>query len=119
MSDFNARWQAVLDEAYRKMTREPDWLKVPPIDQDVEADIRAAFKASYGGRPLHVNKYAHHFPVSNEVLMDEGVIPDTRPPVKIGWRTRFRWWCSAKREQFGRWLGSKIAGVDLSDRDDW
>ena len=56
---------------------------------------------------------------SDELLMDAGVIPDTRSPVHIPWQARLRWRWSAWRERVGRKVGGWIAGVDLGERDDW
>lgn len=89
------------------------------ITDEQAAELREKFLAAQSMPPLHVYRHAMYLPVSEDLLMDEGVIPDTRPPLKVGWRTRFRWWLSSSRERFGRWLGGKIAGVDLTDRDDW
>ena len=69
--------------------------------------------------PITVIKHAAYLPFSDEQLMDAGVIPDTRPPVHIPWRSRLRWRISERRERVGRKVGGWIAGVDLSERDDW
>lgn len=68
---------------------------------------------------IRVIKHAAYLPVSDELLMDAGVIPDTRPPVHIPWRSRLRWRISERRERVGRKVGGWIAGVDLTERDDW
>lgn len=57
--------------------------------------------------------------ISKEQAMDYGLIPDTRPPVHISWRSRMSWRISDWRERVGRKVGGWIAGVDLSERDDW
>lgn len=90
------------------------------LSEEEAERLKERFLAAQG-QPAEfmVVKQSAVLPVSDELLMDEGVIPDTRPPLKVGWRTRFRWWLSPSRERFGRWLGGKIAGVDLTDRDDW
>lgn len=68
---------------------------------------------------VRVVKHAAYVPVSDELLMDAGVIPDTRPPVRIPWHRRLRWRWQEWRERFGRKVGGWIAGVDLSERDEW
>ncbi len=39
-----------------------------------------------------VKKMGVWLPISNELLMDYGVIADTRPPVVITRRMQWRWW---------------------------
>jgi hypothetical protein len=56
--------------------------------------------------------------VSNELLMEWGLIHDTRPPVKISWRERMCWRWMEWRKRVGRKIGGWIAGVDLSERDE-
>lgn len=70
------------------------------------------------GAPIIVEKVGAHIPVSDDLLMDTGVIPDTRPPVHIPWWRRAHWRIQAWRERVGRKVGGWIAGVDLSDPDD-
>lgn len=89
----------------------------------INADFAAKFDLPAGGHaetdttPLTVTKYGAHLLVSDEVLMDAGVIPDTRPPVRIAWHRRLRWRWQAWRERAGRKVGGWIAGVDLSEQD--
>lgn len=60
-----------------------------------------------------VKRYAALIPVSEELLMEYGVIPDTRPPVVIPWRHRVRWAFSEFRHRVGLRVGSWIAGRNL------
>jgi hypothetical protein len=68
---------------------------------------------------LTVTKFGHVMPVSEEILMNEGLIPDTRPPVPLSRRLRFRWWWRARVDGARLRVGSWVAGVDLSERDDY
>lgn len=67
-----------------------------------------------------VTKFEAAMPVSDDMLMDEGLIPDTRPPAPpSGRRVRFRRW---RADVVYRWrmrVGSWVAGVDLDEEDDW
>jgi hypothetical protein len=63
--------------------------------------------------PIQARKYAGLLPVSVEQLMDEGLIPDTRPPVHIPRRTRARRWIRSTAAGARLRAGSWIAGVDL------
>lgn len=103
------------------MTQPPDYLR--RIWDDAAAKLDATLlpdgmTAEYDRTPLTVRKIAHLMDVPEGLLMDEGVIPDTRPPVHISWRSRMSWRFSAWRERVRRRVGGWIAGVDLSDRDD-
>jgi hypothetical protein len=60
-----------------------------------------------------VKYYAAQIPVSNEWLMDEGLIPDTRPPVVYTRRQRLRWAAQARVRALRLIVGSWIAGEDL------
>lgn len=75
--------------------------------------------AQWDDSPIEVTKLGHSVLMSDELLMDAGVIPDTRPPVHIPWHRRARWRWQEWRERAGRKVGGWIAGVDLSERDDW
>ena len=58
--------------------------------------------------------------VSSELLMDMGVIEDTRPPVErkpLPWRTRFRWWRTDLREKAGQRAYRLISGSDFPDQE--
>jgi hypothetical protein len=65
---------------------------------------------------LIVDKYATYIPVSNEQLMDCGIIPDTRPkPSKwqtFKWRVRELPWRARVR------LASWIVGYDIENIDE-
>lgn len=67
---------------------------------------------------LTVRKVEGYLPIPEEILMDEGVIPDTRPKVKIRWRTRLRWRVNHGRERFGLWAYWKITGDHIRTDDD-
>lgn len=69
---------------------------------------------------FEVKMIASHIPVSDELLMDEGIIEDTRrvPPYSVPTRmSRVRLYTSRFVVRFRRRLGSWIAGVDLYDED--
>jgi len=53
----------------------------------------------------------------DELLMDYGVIPDTRPPARIPWRRRLRWRLYDQREALARRAFKVIAGYDVPDGD--
>ena len=62
---------------------------------------------------LHVTKHSAYVMVSNELLMDMGVIPDTRPPPPpIPWRRRLRWRWYDKRDRLAERAYRLIAGHD-------
>lgn len=69
--------------------------------------------------PLTVTKYGAYVPITDDMAMDYGLIPDTRPPVRYSRRLRLRWWRQRKVDAVRMRVGSWIAGVDLSERDDW
>ena len=52
----------------------------------------------------------------HEQLMDHGVIPDTRPPVRIPRRRRLRWWVQVQREWLGEWIGGRRFDDSEDDR---
>jgi hypothetical protein len=66
-----------------------------------------------------VKTYPGFVQVSEEMLMDCGVIPDTRPPTVVPWRSRLRWRWQAWRERTGRTVGTWIAGTDITRGEDW
>ena len=74
--------------------------------------------AYYDQTPVKITKHSGFIPLSEDQLMDAGIIPDTRPPVYTSWRTRLRWRWAAWRERIGRRVGGWIAGVDLRDSGD-
>lgn len=59
-----------------------------------------------------IRKIGHWMPISTEQAMDYGLIPDTRSPVVISWRTRWRWRISDAIHGARRAVGFWIAGVD-------
>jgi hypothetical protein len=79
-----------------------------PADPDAWAD-------------LPVRKLAGYIEVSDDLAMDAGLIPDTRPkPPPPSWRTRFRWKRAEWRERAARRAYKIIAGDWPDDReDDW
>jgi hypothetical protein len=54
---------------------------------------------------------------SDEMLMDCGVIPDTRPKVKYPWRSRLRWRFAEARERLASRAYRLIAGYDVPERE--
>jgi hypothetical protein len=64
---------------------------------------------------LQVRKLVAYLPVTDEQLMDAGMMPDTRPALpRPPWRRRLRWWVEVQRER----LGEFIAGRKFEDRDE-
>lgn len=69
---------------------------------------------------LLIQKDAVYIPVSEELLMDFGVIPDTRPPrPPVPWHRRLRWKLSAARTRAAEVAYRLISGTDVPERDDW
>jgi hypothetical protein len=71
---------------------------------------------------LTVKRMGYTLPITNEVLMDEGVIPDTRPKIDLTRRQklqRARWRLEARIDRWRLRLGSWIAGIDLDQQEDW
>jgi hypothetical protein len=67
-----------------------------------------------------VKLIASHIPISTDVLIDAGIVEDTRPvpPYSVPTRvSRVRLHASRYVTRLRRRLGSWIAGVDLSDND--
>jgi len=63
-----------------------------------------------------VQKFAAYIQVSEELAMDYGLIPDTRPPPPpVPWRRRLRWRVFELRERFARWAFRRIAGYDMPE----
>lgn len=62
-------------------------------------------------------KHSIMIQVSEELLMDTGVIPDTREHKSILWRTRLRWRLSDGRERAAELAYRLIAGHDMPDRE--
>jgi hypothetical protein len=64
-------------------------------------------------------KMAVQVPISNELLMDYGVIPDTRPPPPpLPWRMRLRWKWSGARDWLAERAYRLISGRDMPGGDD-
>ena len=70
---------------------------------------------------LIAEKRAMYLEMPEELLMEYGIIPDTRPALPpLSRRARFRWWRSRQREQLASWLFRRIAGYDVPGEDeDW
>lgn len=66
---------------------------------------------------LIVNKVGAYMPISDELAMEYGLIPDTRPPVVIPLRERLSrrvcWAIAGFRRRLGIRIGSWIANEDL------
>jgi hypothetical protein len=73
------------------------------------------------GEPLNVRKLSAVIEVPDELLMDYGLIPDTRPkPPPPSWRTRLRWKRDEWRERTARRAYKVIAGYwPDNGKDDW
>jgi hypothetical protein len=89
---------------------------------------------AFGGPPadppptITVKRHSAYVPMSTEMALDAGLIteeqaraqgwtPYVAPPVP--WRTKARGRWQAWRERAGRKVGGWIAGVDLTERDDY
>lgn len=65
------------------------------------------------------SKQTAYLLVSDELLMDAGVIPDTRPPRKPpSRRERFRWWRQDKREHLAQRLYERLSGQHFPNPED-
>ena len=84
----------------------------------LDAHLPTGSAATSDDAAIEVVKLGHNVLMSDELLMDAGVIPDTRPRVRVPWHRRLRWRWAEWRERTGRKVGSWVAGVDLSERDD-
>lgn len=78
----------------------------PPVDTDFVPTLTA-------------QKYGFTIPVPNELLMDMGIIPDTRKYVPPTRRERFRWWRRNQRERLGIWVYERISGETFPSADDF
>lgn len=68
---------------------------------------------------MTVHKVEGYLPIPEEILMDEGIIPDTRPPrPRPRWRTRLRWRLASSRERLGLWAYWVITGDHIRTDDD-
>ena len=100
MSAFDDAVRAKLVEALDAACRE-------------QAEGRGRFAVSADGQPpIEVQKFGAPVLMSDDTLMDEGLIPDTRPPVHIPWRRRVRWRIREKVDGLRLRVGARIAGVD-------
>ena len=69
--------------------------------------------------PVRILKAATIIQVPDELLMDAGVIPDTRPPrPPLPWRTRLRYRIGDWRESLARRAYRIIAGYEVPDYDE-
>jgi hypothetical protein len=59
---------------------------------------------------LDARKVTGYIEVPGELLMDHGIIPDTREHKPVPWRTRFRWKRAQWREQAARIAYRAITG---------
>jgi hypothetical protein len=67
---------------------------------------------------LVVTKYASLIPISEELLVDSlPFIGPERPPIVLTRRQKIRIWMSQTVSDIRLRVGSKIAGVDLEDRE--
>ncbi len=66
---------------------------------------------------VEAEKFSAWVMASDELLMDYGVIPDTRPPARVPWRRRLRYRLHGKREGLARWAFRRIAGYDVPESD--
>lgn len=93
----------------------PDW--VTQRLTGAIADLSASPDEKWDDVEITVHKHVMHVPYSTDYLMDEGLIPDTRPPVVITRRDRIRWASQDRIHRLRLRVGSWIAGESL-DRDD-
>lgn len=58
-------------------------------------------------------------PISRELAMDYGLLPDTRPPhPRLRWRTRLRWWWHDRVHDARHALADRIdPGCSWSEED--
>lgn len=73
-----------------------------------------------------VKRSTGYLPVSTELALDAGIITEEQargqgwtPPPPAPWRWRLRWRWQSWRERAGRKIGGWLAGVDLTERDDY
>jgi hypothetical protein len=81
------------------LREEGPWAGIPPTAAERDAGREIQFT---------VTKTSAWLPVSEEILMDEGIIPDTRPRPAL--RKRLRWKAAAARERAARRAYRVIAG---------
>ena len=77
---------------------------------------------------ITVKRVSGYLPVSTEQLLDAGLITEEEAraqgwtpyvPPPVSWHRRARWRWQAWRERAGRKIGGWLAGVDLTERDDY
>jgi hypothetical protein len=75
---------------------------------------------------ITVARATGYLQVSPELALDAGVITEEearalgwKPAPRAPWHRRARWRWQAWRERVGRRIGGWIAGVDLTERDDY
>lgn len=90
------------------------WMHAPMLSDPPCCDDPAP-AVDFADAAITVHRMTYAIPYSDEQLMDEGVIPDTRPPAPpVPWRLRarrkIRSAVAAGRMRIGSW----IAGVDLN-----
>lgn len=92
---------------------EGDWMHLPTMaDPPCCSDPAPAF--DFGDGPIVVHRTTYAIPFSDEQLMDEGLIPDTRPPAPpVPRRVRMRRRLCAAFATARMRAGSWVAGVDL------
>lgn len=101
MSDFHERYRAALDEGFEQLVA-----NLPPVDEP--GPHRLAFD--------NVTK-SIAIPLTTEMAMEYGLIPDTRPKAHTPWRRRMRWRFSNLWWELRRRVGLWIAGID--DPEGW
>lgn len=88
-----------------------DWFRaqLPPLPPYARADVPE----------MTVVKHQAFVPVSYELLMDVGAIPDTREHKPIPRRLRFRWWRARKREYLAVWIYERVSGDKFPNPSDY
>lgn len=88
------------------------------MDKDDWTDTEEIDMRYSDGSEIFVRRYATLVPMSDEQLMDAGIIPDTRQHIKPNRRTRLKWFIGSNIAEIRLRLGSWIAGVELTNWDD-
>lgn len=89
------------------------------------AAVRDGMRETMAGLPRTLAEGAKLVPeklscliqVPDELLMDAGVIPDTRIRKQPSRRTRLRWRIDASREYVARWVYRRLTGEDVPEID--
>ena len=66
---------------------------------------------------LAATKQVSYIEVPNELLMDWGLIPDTREHKPVPRRTRLRWWLGTQRERAAELAYRLVSGHDVPESD--